>query len=557
MGATNCPETPRQKMITMMYLVYTAMLALNVSAEVVNGFKSVATATHKSNQLIAEKLDDTYTNFDLALENSKEKVQEKYDRAQEIKALSKDLTSFIDSVEFAFIGGEVASKAEIKTYTDEGKEKEHVIILQDPATKQAIPDSVRAALDEGGFSWFTDKQLEDNHKPANFFLGESGVVHEDRAAFQLKQKILNYKKRINTVLGEDSALVHLGLDMSDGYDKDGKSQSWEMLNFNEVITGAALVTLTRLRAEVMNAEFDAVNMLYKQVSKGDMTFSNVAMISRPRSTYILQGGTYETKINVAAYDPKQQFRATINGQNLVSGDSGTVVYKTTCNNLGPQRITGTAYVTSPDGGTKDYPINDIYFVAKPAGVVQLDGLQVVYAGLENPITVSAAGIDTRNLKPVLDGQGTITPGIGEGKYILKPASGQKNLTINIDATIDKKVTRVGSYRYIVKDIPAPVLSINGIPSGDKIARKDLSANTVVVALKDPGFLLKIDPKMIRIVKMLVSVGTKEETVPGPRFNATIESFIRKANKGEKLVIIATVMMPDGKTKQSQYTVTLK
>ena len=557
MGATNCPETPRQKMITMMYLVYTAMLALNVSAEVVNGFKSVATATHKSNQLIAEKLDDTYTNFDLALKNSKEKVQEKYDRAQEIKALSKDLTSFIDSVEFAFIGGEVASKAEIKTYTDEGKEKEHVIILQDPATKQAIPDSVRAALDEGGFSWFTDKQLEDNHKPANFFLGESGVVHEDRAAFQLKQKILNYKKRINTVLGEDSALVHLGLDMSDGYDKDGKSQSWEMLNFNEVITGAALVTLTRLRAEVMNAEFDAVNMLYKQVSKGDMTFSDVAMISRPRSTYILQGGTYETKINVAAYDSKQQFRATINGQNLVSGDSGTVVYKTTCNNLGPQRITGTAYVTSPDGGTKEYPINDVYFVAKPAGVVQLDGLQVVYAGLENPITVSAAGIDTRNLKPVLDGQGTITPGTGEGKYILKPASGQKNLTINIDATIDKKVTRVGSYRYIVKDIPAPVLSIDGIPSGDKIARKDLTANTVVVALKDPFFLLKIDPKMIRIVKMLVSVGTKEETVQGSRFNATIESFIRKANKGEKLVIIATVMMPDGKTKQSQYTVTLK
>ncbi len=559
MGATNCPETPRQKMITMMYLVYTAMLALNVSAEVVNGFKSVATATHKSNQLIAEKLDDTYSNFDLALKNSKEKVQEKYDRAQEIKTLSKDITSFIDSVEFAFIGGEVASKAEIKTYTGEGKENEHkrTIILQDPETKQAIHDSVRAALDEGGFSWFTDKQLEDNHKPANFFLGESGVVHEDHAAFQLKQKILNYKKRINTVLGEDSALVHLGLDMSDGYDKDGKAQSWEMLNFNEVITGAALVTLTRLRAEVMNAEFDAVNMLYKQVSKGDMTFSDVAMISRPRSTYIIQGGTYETKINVAAYDSKQQFRATINGQNLVSGDSGTVVYKTTCNNLGPQRITGTAYVTSPDGGTKEYPINDVYFVAKPAGVVQLDGLQVVYAGLENPITISAAGIDSRNLKPVLEGQGTITPGNGEGKYILKPASGQKNLHIHIDATIDKKVQRVGSSRYIVKDIPAPVLSINGIPSGDKIARKDLTANTVVVALKDPGFLLKIDPKMIRIVKMLVSVGTKEETVTGPRFNATIESFIRKATKGEKLVIIATVMMPDGKTKQSQYTVTLK
>ncbi len=554
MGATNCPETPRQKMITMMYLVYTAMLALNVSAEVINGFKSVATAMHESNKNISAKLEDTYTNFDLALKNSPEKVKEMYDRAQEIRQLSKDITAYIDSMEYSFIGGHVASNV---SYKVPGTDREWELQLRDE-TGNAIHENVKTALDSIGYEWFTDKQLEDNHEPAKFFIGpDVNNPDPNLGAVQIKEKILRYKKRINEVLGEDSSNVKLALNMNGGYDKEGHEVSWEKLNFNEVITGAALVTLTRLKAETMNAEYDAVNMLYKKVSKGDMTFSDVAMISRPRSTYILQGGTYETKINVAAYDSKQQFRATINGQNLVSGDSGTVVYKTTCNNLGPQRITGTAYVTSPDGGTKEYPINDIYFVAKPAGVVQLDGLQVVYAGLENPITISAAGIDSRNLKPVLDGQGTITPSTGDGKYILKPASNQKNLNIHIDATVDKKVQRVGSYRYIVKDIPAPVLSINGIPSGDKIARKDLTANTVVVALKDPGFLLKIDPKMIRIVKMLVSVGTKEENVTGPRFNASIESMIRKATKGEKLVIIATVMMPDGKTKQSQYTVTLK
>ena len=98
MGATNCPETPRQKMITMMYLVYTAMLALNVSAEVINGFKSVATAMHESNKNISAKLEDTYTNFDLALKNSPEKVKEMYDRAQEIRQLSKDITAYIDSM---------------------------------------------------------------------------------------------------------------------------------------------------------------------------------------------------------------------------------------------------------------------------------------------------------------------------------------------------------------------------------------------------------------------------------------------------------------------------
>ena len=109
MGATNCPETPRQKMITMMYLVYTAMLALNVSAEVVQGFKTVGTAMRESNKNIAAKLDDTYANFDKALENSPDKVREMYNRAQEIKKLSNDITAFIDSMECDFIGGHVAA----------------------------------------------------------------------------------------------------------------------------------------------------------------------------------------------------------------------------------------------------------------------------------------------------------------------------------------------------------------------------------------------------------------------------------------------------------------
>ena len=554
MGATNCPETPRQKMITMMYLVYTAMLALNVSAEVVAGFKSVATATHESNQIIAEKLDDTYTNFDLAFKNSPDKVREMYDRAQEIKKLSKELTNYIDSIEFDFIGSKVASSVK---YEFPGTDRVLELQLRDE-TGKALNENVRTALDSAGFAWFTDKQLEDNHAPAQYFIGKDvNSPDPELGAIQIKNRIIEFKNKVNEALAEDSTHVKINLNVDDGYNKEGDLVPWEVLNFNEVITGAALVTLTRLKAETMNAEFDAVNMLYKKVNKGDKSFSDIAMISRPRSTYILQGGTYETRINVAAYDSKQQFRATINGQQLISGDSGTVVYRTTCNNLGPQRITGTAYVTSPDGGREEYPINDVYFVAKPSGVVRLDGLQVVYAGLDNPITISAAGIDTRNLKPVLEGQGTIVPAQGEGEYVLKPSPGQKNLHVHIDATIDKKVTRVGSARYIVKEIPAPILTINGIGSGDKIARKDLSANTVVVALKDPGFLLKIDPKQIRIVKMLVSVGTKEENVTGPRFNASIESMIRKAGKGEKLVIIATVMMPDGKTKQTQYTATLK
>lgn len=555
MGATNCPETPRQKMITMMYLVYTAMLALNVSAEVVQGFKSVASAMHESNKNITAKLDDTYDNFDAAMRNSPDKVREMYTRAQEIKKLSGEITAFIDSMQFTFIGTKVASNVK---YKDPGTGREWELQLRDEAGN-SINENVKAALDSAGYAWFTDKQLEDNHAPAQFFIG--GDVNNpdpNLGAMQIKNKIIEFKQKVNEALGEDSTHVKMALNVDDGYNKEGKPVSWEVLNFNEVITGAALVTLTRLKAETMNAEFDAVNMLYKKVSKGDMSFDQIAMISRPtKGTYILQGGTYETKINVGAYDSRQKFTATVNGQQLTSGDSGSVVYRTTCQNLGPQRVTGTAYVTSPDGGTKEYPINDVYYVAKPAGVVRLDGLQVVYAGLDNPITVSAAGIDTRNLTAEVDGGASVTPGESVGSYIIKPNPGTKSLTIKVNANIDKKVTTVGTQKVIVKDIPPPILKINGVESGGKISKKDIADGTAVIPAKDPNFLLKIDNRMIRIVKMIASVGAKEEPCTGARLSEAAISMIRKGNKGDKLVILADVMMPDGKTKSVTYTATLK
>ena len=175
------------------------------------------------------------------------------------------------------------------------------------------------------------------------------------------------------MLGEDSTHVTLGLDV-DRFEvsSDKKSKSWEQLNFNNTVAGAALVTLTRLKAETMNAEFDVVNRLYKQVSLGDFSFDEVAIISRPKSTYIIQGGTFETRFNVAAYDSKQGFKATIGGREYESADSGAIKYTTVCNTLGQQKITGTAYVQSPEGGIKEYPLSESYFVAKPIGVLMLD-----------------------------------------------------------------------------------------------------------------------------------------------------------------------------------------
>jgi gliding motility-associated protein GldM len=557
MGATNCPETPRQKMITMMYLVYTAMLALNVSAEVVEGFRSVGTAMTKSNENLQVKLEDTYTNFQLAYDNSPDKVREKWEQAQQVRAMSQKLGATIDSIEYSLIG-KLTSEAKVNIDPDNPKVVRTIKFKNEDGTINL--DSVKAAVDLGGFRWM-EKGLDNTNDVTPFFLGskaEGEYAQEGTNAYLLKQSVLEYEKSIKDILGEDSVHVKFGFNVDKkAFNKDKKLVSWEMLNFNEAVAGAALVTLVRMKAETMNAEFDAVNMLYKQISKGDHSFDQITLLSRPTRTYILQGGVYETDIFVGAYDSKQHFTATINGQQIPSGENGAAHYRTVCNTVGEHKVTGYAIVQGPDGDTR-VEVQDVYTVGEPTASVMLDNMMVVYSGLDNPITISAPGIDSKNLRVTIEGnKAPIRPGDKPGKFIIKPTAGVKGLTINVDAMIDNKQTRVGKQDVKVKTIPKPLLRFNGELTGGRISKKDITAESVVVPIKDPDFQFAVDNRLIRIETMIVSIGSREFNVKGPKFNAEIASAAKNANKGDKLNILATVMMPDGVAQTVTYQATLK
>lgn len=545
MGATNCPETPRQRMITMMYLVYTAMLALNVSAEVVNGFKTVGSAMTKSNENIQVKLDETYANFSKALQNSPDKVKEQYDKAQKVRDLSVAMGNYIDSLEYTFMAA-LNSTAEVPIDINNPKKTRKIPVVNEDKTPNF--DSIKKAIDIAGFRWL---KMDELHESSRMFI-------DGGAGIELKNRIIDYKQKVKEILGEDSSHVSIALNVEQKeLNPDNELLDWEVLCFSEVVSGSALVTLTRLKAETMNAEFDAVNMLYKQVDKGDFKFDQIAMISRPKSTYIIQGGVYETDINVAAYDSKQHFTATVNGQQLNSTDSGSVHYRTVCNNLGVQRINGVAYVTTPDGGTQEYPISDNYFVAKPVAVVSLDNMQVMYAGIENPFTASVPGIDGRNVKvSIIEGNGKLSPGDGEGKYNITPANGCKKIVLGVDAVVDKKTTRMGAPVFKVKEIPAPTITVGGFTNGAKVSRSSLASGTTVIARPQDGFEFKIPKGSIRVMSLEVFVGNKPFNMNGNSFDPDLLSAIKKANRGDKIYVDAKVMMPDGVPRTSSCILTI-
>jgi gliding motility-associated protein GldM len=550
MSASNCPETPRQKMIQMMYLVYTAMLALNVSAEVVEGFKTVGNAMTKSNENMVTKLDDTYNNFEAALKNNPAKVKEKYDKAQEIKKLSNELVYTIDTVTYSFIG-EITQKADISIIDPNDKEKtiKRTINLMNADGSKNF-DSIAEALRVGGFSWI--QKLDNNHIGTPYFIGKAeGKEVSEGAAAEVKRRIIEYKKAVKEKLGADSSHVALGLSVEDMHlNSEGKPLSWEQLNFNNTVAGAALVTLTRMKAEVMNAEFDAVNMLYKQIKSNDFSFDKVAVITRPKSSYIMQGGKYELIVNVGAYDSKAKFEATVGGTRFTANDTGAVVYSTVCNATGPRTVTGTVYVKN-DNGTSSYDFKESYFVAEPMAVFELTEMNVVYSGIDNPVRISIPGIAAHNLVVSLadPNQATIVPDTkaGAGNYIIKPKVNKGKIKVNASFKDGNQTRFAGSTEFRARPLPDPKIYLGTIEAGRGIPINDLKGMKGPSVRYGPDFAFHM--KTPTINKQTIDItkvnGATDIENRGQQWGAEVMSYIQKAKPGCKITLSIDVNMPDG------------
>src|SRR5574344_190769 len=558
MGATNCPETPRQKMIGMMYLVYTALLALNVSAEILTGFVTVGDAMNQSNQNIGVKLDDSYARFDAALANNKEKVQASWDQAQEVKKLSTDLKNAIDSARYEFICM-IQDKAVIEDHAAiEAGKKGHNrdIPLRDKSGKLLV-DSARVALEVGGLSIIDKKDnVEDG---TNLLYGKSDKP--DGKAVKLKAQIINYKRQLKQILGSDSSAIKIALNVEGKTYSEhaGKMVDWEYLNFYRTISVADLVVLSRLKAEVMNAEFDAINTLYSKISADDFKFDHVQALIIPKSTYVIQGGKYEADIFVGAYDSRASLQVNVNGQQL-TGDS-MVHYTVGCGAVGQKKISGRIYVKKDNSEAKEYPFSAEYYVAEPVAVVSLSKMNVVYAGIDNPVSISVPGVDSRMVIPHIVGAGaTISkdPAGGAGDYVIR-ASKIGKISVQVDAKPDGKNTRnMGAKELRIKRIPKPVLKVGNFKTGDVVGKAELTAvGQLRAVMEDFDFQIPA----LRISSFTFNVqgsGQLDITGNGNRLTPEMINRIQNARRGQKVYITdVTVKTPDGQTHTLDATFRLK
>ncbi|MDR1847610.1 MAG: gliding motility protein GldM [Bacteroidales bacterium] len=508
MGATNCPETPRQRMISMMYLVYTAMLALNVSAEILQAFQTVGDSMEVTNKLLQSKADDSYIRFENAYKANPDKVADNWNKALEVKKATREMLSYIDSIKY-----ELVAKVD--------------------GLKGGIQEA-KAILDAENFAGVVHK---DNYSiPTNyFFAGTEDNGGTAGKAIELRNRIEAYQSKMLSYIDEKNKarILKTQVATKDEYHNAAKQEvNWQMYNFYHTIVLADMVILNKIKSEIQNSELEIINSLYSAVSADDFKFDKVNATAIPKSTYVIQGNGFEADILVYAYDSKSKLRAEINGQNLYSDTSGMVKLKLGANVLGPQKYSGKVFVKK-DFSEEEYPFNGEYFVAAPSATISLDKMNVFYIGVANPISISVPGANSEQIFPTITGAGNTITKVAPGKYEVN-VKAQGKVSIAVSANINGKTMQMATYEYRVKPIPRPVAAIGNL-SGGSITKEELAAQGNI-SIKVDGFDFPVR-FVTTSFKMQVAAGGDSEAPMisnGPNFTTEMLNRINKLRRGNKV-----------------------
>lgn len=513
MGSKNCPETPRQKLIGMMYLVLTALLALNVSKEILEAFVTVNQSMEETNSNFGKKIAGTYASFKNRYTLNKEKVGPYWDKAQKVKELSDNMINYIKNMQYELIG-----------YTD----------------GISIEEAKKRSLEEvKGKDKFND--------PTQFFIGGTQDGSKGKG-IELKNKIDEYRKALLSYVDPKYKSVfekNIGLVTdADYHNASGQKQNWQMHNFYHTILAADITILNKIINEVQNAEFDVVSHLMSSVSAEDYTFDRVGAKVVAKSNYVLTGEQYEAEIFVAAYDTKSAISAEIGGARIM-GDSGMIKYTVGAGAPGLKTYSGFITVKAPTGD-QTYPFESEYIVAPPSMSVAPTKMNVFYIGVDNPVSISVAGVADKDVTPRISA-GSITRA-KEGWIVTVPNTATEAV-ITVTAKMGDKVKQMGQTKFRVKRVPDPKPFIANKNDG-MIDKNVLSAAGAIIPRME-GFDFDLNFEISSFVFSTVQGGDVVEVpVRGNRLDTKCINIIKNAKRGQKVYFESiTAKGPDGTTRR--------
>ena len=514
--------TPRQRMINLMYLVFLALMALNVSVEVLDSFPLINKGIEDTNENLNQKIQTVMNEFDQQEAISPEKVQPYYGEAQEVRAKAQELVDYISQ-----------SRASMISAVDK-------IPLEEAADLSLLELNNKDNYSISSEFWLQENN-QDPMQP-----GGRGT-----RAYELREKLLEFRTELNTLLEEHDLqeAVNLGLDLEGPYTLPNSSVeiNWQQYMFDRVIPVAIATNLTRLITEVRNAEFDVINTLYGAISADDFKFDEIAARVVPNSQIVLAGESYEADIFVAAYDSQQQPEIIVNGQRIPA-EGGVGKLRIPASGTGTRTFSGVIRVTNPSGIPQEYPFQSSFMVQQPSVTVSADKMNLFYIGVDNPVSISVPGVPTENIRPSISSGATLTPRGGTG-YTIRVSPGTTEVRISVNAVIEGTSRSMGTSVFRVRNVPDPVAYIANRREG-RITREELAlAAAIIPRLENFEFDMNFEIANFTMATQVAGDFRTFQT-SGNRFSQEMLQVINNATRGQRVIFenITTRPGPDGRTR---------
>ena len=507
-GIANNPNSPRQKMINLMYLVFIAMMAMNdTSSEVLSGFELVEKSLRESTTTAADRNRKTLEELEAANRVNPAKVGEWYAKGKEVKKQSDELFEYIQQLKLR--------------------------IVRQADGKDGNVDQIQ--------------HKEDLDAASEVML--SPTSHE---ASKLKKRLENYRAMMSRMVDDPDkrAMLERAIDTKVPGKSGFNLRSWETALFESMPVASAVTILTKYQNDIRYVEGEALSSIARSVDIGDYRVNKIVAQVVPKSQIVMSGTPYEANIVLSAIDSTQRpqlFIGPRGSEHEVVGYDGT--YTVGTGSTGTFPIQG--YLKVP--GKDPYYFSSEYSVSAKTATVASALMRVLYAGRvrENEIEIAVPGVASGDVTATMTNGQIRTE---NGKRYAVPNVGAREAVISVSAKIGGVSAKIGDFTFKVRQLPKAQPYIlykdaNGTTrkfTGGRISKRALLEAAGLQSAIDDGILdIECRVKHFTLTYSDSMGNSLMEVSQGGSFTERQKSYIRNLQRGKQFYIKSVSVTPEG------------
>lgn len=488
--------SPRQKMINLMYIVLTAMLALNVSSDVLNGFTLVEDGLKRTNSNVSDRNAALYMQLEEFTRQNPQKGKPWLDKAADVRQQTLSLYKYIDSLKLAIV------------------------------------------RDADGVDGKVDNILNQDNLEAS-----SKVMVTYGNGAKLERRLAAYRKYIAAYIADPKkqAAIQKALATEPVLQKGSMIKvPWVSGMFENMPVVASVTLLSKLQNDLLFAEGEALQTLVASVDAGDVRVNKLDAFVIPNSKLVMRGGKYSADIVLAAVDTTQRPAIFVNGRQL---PANTRTYEFMAGQTGTFTYSGYLDVTRGDGTTSRYPFQSDYTVIEPTATVSATMMNVLYAGINNPISISVPGVAQNAVSATMT-NGSLTR--SGDHWNAHPTRVGAECVITVTATLEGRSQTVSTSTFRVRKLPDPTAYIAYKDSkGNENHYKGSKPFAKSLLLAADGLDAAIDDDLLNVHYSVVDFETivfdsmgnaMPEKSAGSRFSERQKTSFRRLSRGKRFYI---------------------